>query len=284
MEPQAVIDVATARPGTAAYSDRHQAALFRENTFQPTAGSGMRLRVLNLEGGFFELGVVDEMLMPVARGIPSGAYGDMSVVVVTSDDAVANYVRYLASSNQAPLWLSDSLEGFAQHAQPAGVLPESEQETLREVQRLGGRATAAQLAEGLTIEQNAAGNRLANLERKGYMFRHSRSKREGDLFVLPIHSSAWSQVSQTSTIGFEIPEEIRGDVVRLAAMQGKTPLQLVAEAWRSYAEQNSEAMRTERRELTRMLEAGDEEGFLTATMPDLDEQAAEIAKRQSENH
>lgn len=277
-----MIDVATVRPGTAAYSDRTQAALFRENTFQPTAGPGLHLRVLNLEGGFFELGVVDEMLMPVARGIPSGAYGDMSVVVVTSDDFVANYVRYLASSNRAPLWLSSSLEGFAEHAEPAGGLTEAEQETLRLVQRIGGRTTAAQLADALGIEQNAAGNRLVNLERKGYMFRHARSKREGDLFVIPIQASAPSQVLGSSTIGFEIPEEIRGDVVQLAAAQGKTPVQLVAEAWRSYAEQNAEAMRIERRELTRLLEAGDDEGFLAATMPDLDEQAAEITKRQSE--
>lgn len=275
-----MLDVATVRPGTAAYADRQQAAVFRENTFQPTAGSGMRLRVLNLEGGFYELGVVDEMLMPVARGIPSGSYGDMSLVVVTSDDAVADYVRYLASRNQAPLWLSDSLHDFADRAQPAGALTEAEHETLREVQRIGAGVTAAGLAEALGIEQNAAANRLANLERKGYVFRHERSKRDGDLFVIPIHAKAPSRIDAALPLDFEIPPEIRNEVVHLAASQGTTPLQLVTDAWRAYAEQNAQAMRDERRQLTDLLEAGDDEAYLAQTLPDLDEQAAKIAKGQ----
>ncbi|MDQ3380869.1 MAG: MarR family transcriptional regulator [Actinomycetota bacterium] len=282
MEFRSVLDVATVRPGTAAYADRHQAAMFRENTFQPTAGDAMRLRVLNLEGGFFELGVMDEMLMPVARGIPNGSYGDMSLVVVTSDDTVADYVRYIASRNQAPLWLSDSLHDFADRAQPAGSLTEAERDTLREVQQIGAGVTAAGLAEALGIEPNAAANRLANLERKGYVFRHERSKRDGDLFVIPIQVKAPSRIDAALPVSFEIPLEIRNEVVHLAANQGMTPLQLVTDAWRAYAEQNAQAMRAERRRLTELLETGDDDAYLAEALPDLDEQAAEIAKGQRE--
>ena len=46
-------------------------------------------------------------------------------------------------------------------------------------------SAASDLADRAGIEATAAGNRLVNLVRKGYVYRWERPRREGDLFVDP---------------------------------------------------------------------------------------------------
>ncbi len=49
-----------------------------------------------------------------------------------------------------------------------------------------------QLARAISIEPTAAGNRLVNLERKGYVYRISRARRQDDLFIGPVGDSIQS--------------------------------------------------------------------------------------------
>ncbi len=108
----------------------------------------------------------------------------MVLFVSTAHAGLADFVNDMAGANDVGLFLSTSSDNL-EDARSLGDLTTTERATLELLKHFGGQATAAQLAERAGIEDTAAGNRLVNLVKKGYLYRFERTRREGNLFVDP---------------------------------------------------------------------------------------------------
>jgi hypothetical protein len=138
--------------------------------------------VLELGEAKFEAEVLLEMLTPLAREIRAGRFGDVVLVVATTQESVGRIAQMVAETENLPMYVTSSSEHVAD-ARPAGRLTPTEKNSLVTVDQLGGRVTANQFASATSLELTAAGNRLSNLARRGYVFRLARSRREGDEYV-----------------------------------------------------------------------------------------------------
>jgi hypothetical protein len=280
-------DVAPLRPTAGTFHDRRAAAACRDYYFPQTVAETPRVRFLNLEGAFVEIGALQEMLLPVCQGIRAGLYGKLAVGVITSDEPVADFVSFLAKEHHVPLFVSNSVEAFSRNARPVGDLTQAEFETFDMVCGLGGVVTGAGLAEATGLEPAAAGNRLANVEKKGYVFRISRSRRAGDLFMAPcieprpaVAGEAGSEPSDSEFSEHYIPAEIRDSVVALAERQGLTPEEVVAQAWSEYFARHREELREEFERVGKMIRSGDTQALVEYTTGDIDERATRAAGRR----
>jgi len=282
---QVVPDIGPLRPTAGAFHDRRAAAACRDHYFPQTVAETPRVRFLNLEGAFVEIGALQEMLLPVCQGIRAGIYGKLAIGVITSDESVANFVSYLAKEYHVPLFVSNSIEEFSRHARPVGDLTQAEVETFDVVSSLGGMVTSAGLAEATGLEPAAAGNRLANVEKKGYVFRISRSRREGDLFMAPNiepHPAAPPQTAEApSDSEFYIPAEIRDSVAALAERQGLTPEEVVAQAWSEYFARHRKELQEEFERVGEMIRSGDADTLVDYATGDIDERAKRAAERRT---
>jgi hypothetical protein len=280
---QVVPDVALLRPTAGTFHDRRAAAACRDHYFPQTVAETPRVRFLNLEGAFVEVGALQEMILPVCQGIRAGVYGKLAIGVITSDESVANFVSYLAKEYHVPLFVSNSVQEFSRYARPVGDLTQAEVETFNVVCELGGMVTSAGLAEAAGLEPAAAGNRLANVEKKGYVFRISRSRREGDLFMAPCiepRSAAVPEATRApSDSELYIPAEIRDSVVTLAERQGVTPEEVVAQAWSEYFARHRQELQGEFDRIGEMIRSGDTEALVDYTASDIDERADRAAGR-----
>ena len=110
------------------------------------------------------------MLTPLAREIRSGRFGDVMLVVATRQDSVARIVQMVAEREDLPICVTPS-STLVSHARPAGRLTPTEDSNLVVPDHLGGRVTANRFATETSLELTAAGNRLSNLARRGYLFR-----------------------------------------------------------------------------------------------------------------
>jgi hypothetical protein len=126
-----------------------------------------------------------EIIVPIGQQLRGGVHGShTSVVIRTAREALSEIIGLLAQAYDFPMYVThdpDDVWG----AWPTGDVTTSEVETLNQLRSLGGRASAAELAGSLGIAANAANNRLAGLERKGYIFRQHRGRREGDEYLDP---------------------------------------------------------------------------------------------------
>jgi hypothetical protein len=285
---QVVPDVALLRPTAGTFHDRRAAAACRDHYFPQTVAETPRVRFLNLEGAFVEVGALQEMILPVCQGIRAGVYGKLAIGVITSDESVANFVSYLAKEYHVPLFVSNSVQEFSRYARPVGDLTQAEVETFNVVCELGGMVTSAGLAEAAGLEPAAAGNRLANVEKKGYVFRISRSRRAGDLFMAPcieprpaVAGEAGSEPSDSEFSEHYIPAEIRDSVVALADRQGLTPEEVVAQAWSEYFARHREELQEEFERIGKMIRSGDTQALVEYTTSDIEERAERAAKRRT---
>lgn len=174
------------RPGTSGgvWTDRQLAVLLRERGFPATAVARPTVAVLDLTGVFPTPGVLQDLVLPLGRRIRGGEYGPLVLMVKTHDTGVADFVSYLAKEHDLPLFVAP-FPGALSEATPAGDLTSTEYTTLNIVHGLGGAVTASVLAESAGIEPTAAGNRLAKLYDKGYIYRFARPRREGDVYMDP---------------------------------------------------------------------------------------------------
>lgn len=138
--------------------------------------------VLELGSARFEVQTLLEMLTPLAREIRAGRFGEVVLVVATTQDSVASIVRMVSETEDLPMYVTSSVNQV-KYAQPAGRLTPTEKASLEALDFLGGHVTASRFASQTSLELTAAGNRLSNLARRGYVLRMPRSRREGDLFV-----------------------------------------------------------------------------------------------------
>ncbi len=77
----------------------------------------------------------------------------------------------------------------------------------------------------------------------------------------------------------QLPQEVRESVRQLAREQGKTPEQVLAEAWKAYYLQNRDAARQEFKIVRELIRSGDSSALASYTTPDLDAQAKEAERR-----
>jgi hypothetical protein len=168
------------------WTDRNWAASVREQLFPLTVTDQPYVAVLDLVGVLATPAVLEELLLPVAMGIRAGAYGQMSLVVYTHDRATAGFIEALASRFEVPIFVGVTKRWLdVPEIWPAGELTGTERETLAVLATHDGAVTASELGDILAISSTAAGNRLARLSEKSWVFRFRGSGTVGDVFVDP---------------------------------------------------------------------------------------------------
>jgi hypothetical protein len=262
------VEYRPSRPPTAVYPDRRQVAEYRDREFPPTATHWARVFCINLEGAFFSPGALKEMLLPVGQAIREGAYGAAALVVVTSDDGTIEFLEALAEKHALPIFLSPSPDAPLSDARPIGALTTAEMRTYGLIRNAGGEVTSSRIADLEGIEVNAAGNRAAALNKKGYIYRESRSRREGDAFVDLISAAEQSCVAAASSAdmvpaaeNLRIPESVRESVERVASSQGSAPEEVLVRAWNEYVEKHKNVLNAESKEIGQMLREGNREAL-----------------------
>lgn len=176
------------RPGTAAavWTDRAAAARVRDQYFPPTAQESPRVVVVDLTGYWVTPGVLEELLVPVGKGIRSNIYGPLTVVVRTHDPSVAHFVELLAGRHRLPIYvaLADPTD-LSLEPKPAGLLTDTDVQTLEGISQLGGQVTSPEYARFAGIGVTAAGNRLSRLVQEHLIFRFSEPGKKADMYVDP---------------------------------------------------------------------------------------------------
>jgi predicted transcriptional regulator len=64
-----------------------------------------------------------------------------------------------------------------------------------------------------------------------------------------------------STVAVRIPDDIHADVKTVAAMRGKTPGTMLAQAWLEFTERHRDEISADFESVTRMFREGDREGL-----------------------
>jgi DNA-binding MarR family transcriptional regulator len=274
------------RPPTAVYPDRHQIAEYRNKEFPPTATDWERIFSINLEGCFFSPGALKEMILPLGQSLRTGMYGSAALVVVTSDDAVIEFLEALAEKHELPIFLSPAPDAPLSRARPIGALTAAEAQTYGLIRSAGGEVTSSRIADLAGIEVNAAVNRLSTLAKKGYVHRVSRPRREGDAFIdllsaAPTSAAATTDVKEISSGSFEfaIPEEVRASIQALAKTEGADPSQVLRRAWSEFLDRHHEILDAESKEVRRMLKDNDKEGLAKYASRHNRERAKQAAAR-----
>jgi hypothetical protein len=272
------------RPLTAVYPDRHRMARYRDEDFPPTATDGQRIFLVNLEGGLFSPGALKEMILPLGQAIRAGSYGSAVLVVVTTDDAIVEFLEALAAKHALPMFLSQSPNAPLSEARPIGALTTVEMQTYGLIRSAGGEVTSSRMADLAGIEGNAAANRLSALDSKGYILRVSRSRREGDVFVDLLSAAeqnlaAATDVKVSATEEFSIPEGVREGVELLARIQGSDPGEILLRAWREFVDRHQQVLESESKEVRRMLSENDQEGLAAYANRHNRERAKQAAAR-----
>jgi hypothetical protein len=150
----------------------------------PTSFESTSVAILDLSGKLFSPVSLTRAILTLGQRLRGGVYGNLKLVVVTSHTDIRDLIDLLARQHDLPLFLADSPQTI-DDARPAGFLTETERETLDELKQVGGYATVATLAGYMEIAPTAVNNRLVNVERKGYIYRVKRGRRQGDLFIDP---------------------------------------------------------------------------------------------------
>ena len=166
-------------------ADPERVAELRDQRLPPTALPGFTTLVLDLSGMTPTPAVLRELIVTLGQRLRGGIYGSAKLIVATPDEAVAELTDLLAGAHNLPIFLAASPDPEdVARARPAG-LTVTEHQTLDELAAAGGLATVANLASRFGIEPTAVNNRLANLDRKGYVYRYQRSRRAGDVYMDP---------------------------------------------------------------------------------------------------
>jgi len=167
--------------------DASQAADMRDSSlFPPTSMKAPVTAILDLGGAQPTGAALRELIVPLGQRLLGGMYGNVKVVIAAPDDAVAELIRLLAREYRLPLFLArTSRPEDVATAEPIGDLTAADQQTLVSLNAVGGMSTIAGFAGANGLAATAANNRLAGLDRKGYVHRLARGRRYGDVFVDP---------------------------------------------------------------------------------------------------
>jgi hypothetical protein len=280
------IEYRPSRPPTAVYPDRHQVARYRNEEFPQTATEWERIFCINLEGGFFSPGALKEMIVPLGQAVRSGVYGSAALVIVTSDDGTVEFLEALAEKHELPIFLSSSPDAPLSQARPIGALTSAEMKAYVILRSAGGEVTSSRAAELAGIKPNAAGNHFSALERKGYVHRVSRSRRDGDTFIDLLSVAEQTGAANTSNMPatvpakeITIPDDVREGVQLLATLQGSDPGEVLVRAWREFVDRHRDTLDLESKEVRRMLTERDREGLAAYLSRHNRDRAKQVAAR-----
>ena len=166
--------------------DPEAASLQVDQWLPPTAYPVRTVAIVDLGGKMVSAAALREVILKLGQRVRGGVYGELRIVIATSNQAVREVIVLLAREHELPLFISDSTSSSdIDNALPAGSLTIAELETMERLRNSGWRATVSFLAAASGLGPTAATNRLVNLERKGYVYRIQRGRRQGDLFVDP---------------------------------------------------------------------------------------------------
>lgn len=127
---------------------------------------------------------LEDLIVPLAQKIKNGHYGSARLIVCTPDSRLRNLIAGIAAVHGLSFFIAASSASLNE-AVPIGGPTPTEIQSLRLLQDLGGYASASTFAHKAGIELTAAGNRLSNLEKRGFVHRLKRPGREGDIFLDP---------------------------------------------------------------------------------------------------
>jgi hypothetical protein len=165
--------------GTGVLSEKDVATSIRFGAMPDDTGL---VAIIDLEGTKPTPAALRQLLVPMREAMHG--WGNVAYVISSADEATREIIGWIANANDVGVYVTSSPEHLAD-AEPAGELSASEAHTLDELNRLGGTLTASDLSVWIGLPKTAAGNRLVNLARKGYVLRVQRPRQKGDLFVDP---------------------------------------------------------------------------------------------------
>jgi DNA-binding transcriptional ArsR family regulator len=192
----------------------------------PTSVSRPTVFAINLEGIYLSPAALRELLVPLGQAGRAGTYGELVVVICTSDAGTIDVARALAQANNLALYAAPSPQRVGE-AQPLGPLTPTEEETLEVLWRLGGHVTVASFARETGLAASAATNRLVSVLDKGLVYREERPRRQGVLFGDP------RAARQTDAL----PEELERELEAYVAMTGLTREELLIAAWHEHGQE-----------------------------------------------
>ncbi len=181
MNPRPVARVVRVGTGGMLVDRRH--AIQKGNQLFPPATERETV-ILDLGYGDYSVAALQDLIVPLAQRVRSGLMGPMDLIISAPDPGIRGFIGYLAVKYDLSIFLTSAPDAL-QDARPAGDLTATELATLEIILTLGGAASASNVARRVGIEVTAAGNRLANLEKKGYVYRIRTPGREADLFSDP---------------------------------------------------------------------------------------------------
>jgi len=263
-------------PTTGPLMDVDAASAFIASVVKPSGVAVPTVLMINLEGRFPSAPVIYELVVGLGRAVQSRSHGELALVFATPDPALGAVIRAIAQSQGLSLFLANSANEL-ETAEPIGLLTAADLETLAVLQRIGGRASASTLAQAASLDHKAAGNRLNSLDQRQLVLRVDRARRQGHMYLDPRVATQAEEPSDPASSEFGLPAELRSDISALAAMQGREPAAVLAEAFNEFLEKHSGEMAKDLAEVAKMMQAGDKKGVAAYTS----RHAARRARTQS---
>lgn len=231
---------------------------FQNDVFAASGVSTPTVVLVNLEGRFLTVSALYQLVVPLGQKVLAREYGDVSVVFATPDPATRESIRALAQTYQVPLFIAPGADRLSE-AEPVGPMTQGELETMALMRRLGGRVTVAQVAEATGLDSPAAANRLNSVVGKHFAYRLDRPKSAGHLYIAPW--VAEQEDAPDPQHDFDVPFGMRADVKALAALQGRAPDELVAEAVNTFIALHHDELKDDYAKMAQMMRTGDGEGI-----------------------
>lgn len=234
--PDIPLDFAPLRPPANAYADPVAAADWRTANFPATSWTSPAMRLVLIDPDQpADVRALYELVIRPMQDAAARRFGDcFALGVVTPDPSTRFFVEAGASSTGAVVFFASSTDEAPRALRPSGALTHADESSLDAVIALGGAVTAAELAAHDGLEAAAASNRLVQLEKKGFLIRYRRNKREGDLFVDPGSRAMDPQGGASLAPEEDLPDEVRTAALSLAAADGRPMGEILTEAWRAY--------------------------------------------------
>jgi hypothetical protein len=216
--------------------------------------------VLNLEGRPPTPAAAYSLVVDIGRQVKSGAWGQVAVVLASSDLGLRAVAQALAETHDVPLFWSSSVNAIAD-AEPLGKLTPADRETLAALRRLGGRATVGLLAEDMGADHTAAGNRVSNLDKRHLIFRIDRPRPSGHLYMDP-RIADWGGFSPAAGLDSgKMSQQLQTDMGVLASMQVSATAEELASAWREFLMRHHDELVRGHEQARNLVTRGDQAGI-----------------------
>jgi hypothetical protein len=220
------------RPPT---GEQDEIARYREQLVNPSGVKTPTIVALDLEGRIPSVAELVELVVPLAQAARAGSLGPLALVVCTSNPPTREVLRALAQQNDLALFVAPSTDRLTE-AEPFGVLTPTERETLEVMHRLGGVVTVAKFADATGLGPSAATNRLVGVQQKGFVQKIERPRAAGSIFLDPRGA-----IEANAAAPHGLPGTLARELEIFAAVRGRRPDELLAEAVAEYRAEHGDA-------------------------------------------